>query len=334
MILTPAPLAAALPRETLAADRKGCRRFGSCGVGREALYLGGRCLDCRFYLPWREVKRVFKRVAMSRGGFSGKGVFGALAFLVVQYGDDRERECPFRFELDVDKLLAAVEREHPHIPTHSKSAAEKLAAAEAAERARCREPLAPEAEESAKALRRALDFLNGQSAHAASLVAAAKQKRIIDNIKPSYRVAGASCAALGAALALCGALGLFRQSAAAAWFLPGGAVLFLLALSSNTLPLGRNSRRKAQADWDGAVAEMEAYLAGQPDFPVPARYAHPVVLERMLRAVREGRAASAAQALAVVKDDLRALNASVTVSQREHDEVVTVKPLFLVCDYQ
>jgi len=35
-----------------------------------------------------------------------------------------------------------------------------------------------------------------------------------------------------------------------------------------------------------------------------------------------------------VKDDLRALNSSVTVSQREHDEVVTVKPLFLVCDYQ
>ena len=54
----------------------------------------------------------------------------------------------------------------------------------------------------------------------------------------------------------------------------------------------------------------------------------------MIRVVREGRAQTAAEALAVVKDDLRSLNSSVTVSQKEHDEVVAVKPLFLVCQYQ
>ena len=43
---------------------------------------------------------------------------------------------------------------------------------------------------------------------------------------------------------------------------------------------------------------------------------------------------SAAEALAVMKEDLKALNSSVTVSQKEHDEVVRIKPLFLVCDYQ
>ena len=39
-------------------------------------------------------------------------------------------------------------------------------------------------------------------------------------------------------------------------------------------------------------------------------------------------------ALALMKEDLKALNSSVTVSQKEHDEVVRIKPLFLVCDYQ
>lgn len=40
------------------------------------------------------------------------------------------------------------------------------------------------------------------------------------------------------------------------------------------------------------------------------------------------------RALDVVKDDLRALNADVEVSQEEYDEVVAIKPLFLNAEYQ
>ena len=40
------------------------------------------------------------------------------------------------------------------------------------------------------------------------------------------------------------------------------------------------------------------------------------------------------EALAVLKNDLRALNSSVAVEQEEYDEVVTIKPMFLVRDYQ
>ena len=39
------------------------------------------------------------------------------------------------------------------------------------------------------------------------------------------------------------------------------------------------------------------------------------------------------EALKAVKEDLRALNASVTVSKEEHDEVAAVKPLFMECGY-
>ena len=34
-----------------------------------------------------------------------------------------------------------------------------------------------------------------------------------------------------------------------------------------------------------------------------------------------------------MKKDLKALNNTVKVSQSEYDEVVKIKPLFLVCDY-
>ena len=58
------------------------------------------------------------------------------------------------------------------------------------------------------------------------------------------------------------------------------------------------------------------------------------MLRRMKRAVMDGRAVTAGQALDVVKDDLRALNADVEVSQEEYDEVVAIKPLFLNAEYQ
>ena len=78
---------------------------------------------------------------------------------------------------------------------------------------------------------------------------------------------------------------------------------------------------------------MDDYLKGYQGFPLPARYAHPVVLDRMVRAIREGKAVKAEDALSVVKEELKALNKSVTVSQKEFDEVVQIKQMFLVSDY-
>ena len=84
MFFAPSPIGKkTLDEEKLKTDKQGCRKFGPCGVGKEALYLGGRFIDRRYYIPWKEVKRVFKRVAMSAGGFSGKGLFGSMAFFVV-----------------------------------------------------------------------------------------------------------------------------------------------------------------------------------------------------------------------------------------------------------
>ena len=62
-----------LGREELAADRKSCKRFGPCGGGEKALYLNSFFIDRHYYVALSSVRRVFKRVAMSKGGFSGKG---------------------------------------------------------------------------------------------------------------------------------------------------------------------------------------------------------------------------------------------------------------------
>ena len=335
MIIKPSPIGSrTLTPEVLAADRKASRKFGPCGVGKEALYMGTNYIDRCFYIPWKEVKRVFKRVAMSQGAYTGKGVFGALAYLVVQFGNGKEKQSRFRHEADVDRLLALVEKEHPGIPTHSAKAERKLADAEAAEAKRYLMELSPEGEEAVHELTQAKVYLEERPSLSNVLAAAAKQKRIVDNIKPGYRIAGVAMGVVSILAVIYGLYALYMHRTAATYFLLGGAALFFFALSANMLPNKWNSKKRGQADWDAALNDMRAYLAEKPDFPVPAQYAHPVVLERMIRALREGRAKTASQAYTTMKKELKALNNTVKVSQQEYDEVVKIKPLFLVCNYE
>ena len=116
-----------------------------------------------------------------------------------------------------------------------------------------------------------------------------------------------------------------------AFTLLGLAVVFLFS-GTQVIPTMKNNKRAVTAAWEQAQKDMAGVLPEH--FPLPARYAHPVVLDRMIRVLREGRAQNAEEALAVVKADLKALNADVQVSQEEYDEVVAIKPMFLVSNYE
>ena len=93
---------------------------------------------------------------------------------------------------------------------------------------------------------------------------------------------------------------------------------------TQVIPTMKNNKRAVAAAWEQAQKDVAGVLPE--NFPLPARYAHPVVLDRMIRVLREGRAQSIEEALTVVKADLKALNADVQVSQEEYDEVVAIKP--------
>ena len=116
MLFKPAQLGLArLDPAELAADRKACKKIGPCGVGKKALYLNSFYIDRRYYLPYGSISRVFKRVAMSQGGFSGKGMFASMAYLVVEYDGGKQKQCNFKDERDVDKLLEVLAKEQPQI---------------------------------------------------------------------------------------------------------------------------------------------------------------------------------------------------------------------------
>jgi hypothetical protein len=105
-------------------------------------------------------------------------------------------------------------------------------------------------------------------------------------------------------------------------------------MASHVLPSGTRNRKYGEDQWERALKTQTDYINRKQGFPIPAHYAHPVVLERMIRAVRMGRAVTVDESLKVVKDDLKALNPSVTVTQKEYDEVVVVKPLFALMEYR
>ena len=98
-----------IPDEELVKDKKECKKIGPCGIGKKAVYLSSFYIDRRYYIPISSVKRIFKRIAMSKGGFTGKGVFGTLSYLVVVYEDGKEKQCNFKHEEDVDRFLAYID---------------------------------------------------------------------------------------------------------------------------------------------------------------------------------------------------------------------------------
>ena len=308
MLFAPVRLGStALSAEVLTADVKNCKHFGPCGVGEKALYLNGFLFDRHYYVALGDIRRVFKRVAMSKGGFTGNGVFGAIPYLVVEYGDGTQKQCTFKREDNVDDLLAYLAKVCPGLPLHSVQAEQRLARKAQEEAVRYLDVLTPEAQ-------------------------AAREK--LEKQKPPKKPGRVALAIVLAGLiaAVYGVIAWRRQEGFGMYFtLLGLAVVFLFS-GTQVIPTMKNNKRAVTAAWEQAQKDMAGVLPEH--FPLPARYAHPVVLDRMIRVLREGRAQSAEEALAVVKADLKALNADVQVSQEEYDEVVAIKPMFLVSDYE
>ena len=334
MIFAPARLGSVtLDNETLAADKKGCRRFGPCGVGEKALYLNSFFIDRHYYVALESVRRVFKRVAMSKGGFTGKGAFGSIPYLVVEYDDGAQKQCNFKHEEDVDNLLAYLARICPDLPLQSQKVERHMAQQQAQEARRYLKELTPQAQSEKERLEQARAFLEDHTNLTRRLSQAAKAKRVNDRSNPSYKWVALAIVIAGVAALVYGIITMVRGTSSLGIYfaLFGFAAVFLFS-GAHVLPTAGNNKTALSREWEQAQADLAAVLPK--DFPLPARYAHPAVLTRMIRVLREGRAQTADRALEVVKQDLKALTADVQVEQWEYDEVVAIKPMFLLSDYQ
>ena len=322
-----------LEREALAADKGGCKKFGPCGVGGKALYLNSFYIDRCYYVTLASVQRAFKRVAMSRGGFTGRGMFASIPYLVVEYDGGQTKQCNFKREEDVDALLAHLGRACPDIRLHSAQAEFRLAEKARREEARYLKELTPAAQAAWEELERARARLEERAELPLRMARAARRKRSSDQSNPAYRWVALAVMLAGAAALAYGVWTAVRGDGSGLYFaLLGLAAVFFFS-GAQVLPTAKNNRRAIDREWEESREAMRAFV-GEEDFPVPYWYAHPVVLQRMVRIIREGRAQTVGRALEVLKADLKALNATVQVEQEEYDEVVQIKPLFLLCGYQ
>lgn len=324
-----------LPDTELAEDSKACKRFGPCGVGEKAIYLNSFYIDRRYYVPMQSVTRIFKRIAMSKGGFTGKGAFGALPYLVVVYDDGREKQCNFKHEEDVDALLAYVKAHFPKIPLHSEEAERRLSEkARRMEEKQCTGNISEIAKNNIRVLEHAMEYLQEDADLYLNLSQSAKKKRTYDRSNPAYKWVALAITLIGVGAFGYGIYAVATHAGFGLYFLLFGLAAIFLFSGASVLPTSRNNRASIERQLLSAVEEMEHYIKAYPDFPVPACYAHPVVLKRMQDILRAGRADTIPAALGLLKEDLKALNSSVVVEQEEYDEIVAIKPMFLVMDYK
>ena len=338
MIFRPAQLGMAkLDRLELEQDKKACRKIGPCGVGKKALYLNSFYIDRRYYLPYGSISRVFKRVAMSSGGLTGKGMFASMAYLVVEYDGGKQKQCNFKDERDVDKLLEVLAKEQPQIPLLSEAGEQALQKKEAEKAARKLPELTDEAKHSVTVLRKAKEYLEAKPELAEELSAAERRKRAQLQSKPVYRYVALAIFVFGIVSAAYGLYAVTNHvgNYGIYFALFGFAAIFLFS-SYNMLPTARNNNNAIMKRADKAEAAMAEYVKHYPNgaFPVPSCYAHPIVLKQMTDAIEEGRAVTVPEALDAVEKRLQALNADVQVEQEEYDEVVVIKAMFLNHDYQ
>lgn len=320
-----------LPPEVLKADKKSCKRYGPCGVGEQALYLNSFFIDRRYYVALESVRRVFKRVAMSKGGFTGKGPSAPSPIWWWSWTTAARSSA-----------TSSTRRTWTFCwPTWHGSARISPATVWRRSVACGRRPSGrpsaissswPQAQAARETLEQAQQLLEEYPEQTAKLSTAAKAKRVNDRSNPAYRWVALAIIVAGIAAVVYGIMALIRGENVGVYFALFGLAAIFFFSGAHVLPTAKNNKKAIAQEWERSISDVAALLPE--DFPVPARYAHPVVLQRMIRVLREGRAQSVGEALNVMKKDLKALNASVQVEQEEYDEVVAIKPMFLLWDYE
>ena len=324
-----------LPENELKEDKKSCHKFGPCGVGQKAIYLNSFYIDRQYYVPMKSVKRVFKRIAMSKGGFTGRGVFATLPYLVVEFDDGRQKQCNFKHEEDVDRILSYIEDNFPDIPLHSEAAEQKLREKERnLEKKRLAGNISDTARNNISILDNAIKYLHKDSDLYLNLSQSAKKKRVYDRSNPAYKWVALAITIIGLGAFFYGVYSVITHAGFGIYFLLFGLAAIFLFSGASVLPTSKNNKHYIEKQLVRSIDDMQRYIKTYPDFPVPAHYAHPVVLKRMQDILKDKRAETMSEALEVLKNDLKALNSSVVVEQEEYDEIVAIKPMFLVMDYK
>lgn len=319
-----------LTKEELKQDKKKCKKYGPCGVGKEALYLNSFYMERYYYVPIKDITRVFKRIAMSKGGFTGKGIFASIPYLVVEYDDGKQKQCNFKYEKDVDLLLEHLKETQPQLKFISEQVEKQTLKIEE----KIKPVLSQKAKEEVKQLKKAKKYLEMKSELSDRLSKIAQSKRAYERIGKTYKWSFFVTMLLASITLLYGMFSVYHEAGYTNYILIFGLSVIFFFVSANIFPTARKNKRDILIELEKVRNEMEVYIKEYPEFPVPFYYAHPIVIQRMIRIIEEGRTEDRQCAFELVKEDLKMLNSSVQVDQKEYDEVIAIKAMFLIENYE
>ena len=111
-----------------------------------------------------------------------------------------------------------------------------------------------------------------------------------------------------------------------------GFFLMLFLVGFRVRPTGRQNKEEVEREYEESIRKMKDSLPE--DFPLPARYAHPVCLLWMKQNILEGKAETLASSYELLKKELKELDSTKQVSQKVYDWLVVIKPMFMAAEYR
>lgn len=320
-----------LEKDVLKKDKREAKHIGPIGIGEKALYLNSFYIDRMYYIPIEAIERVYKRVAMSKGGFSGRGMFASLSYLVVEYDGGKEKTCLIRKEWRVDEALSEIRKRFPHLPTMSKRAEESLRREEEEEKAKLLPKLSEEAEKAVFEIEEADKILQEREELYKNLALQAKQERMVQSTNPYYRYF-AWLLFFGGLLCLLSAGVFYKNGDQSHAIVLFGFFLMLFLVGFRVRPTGRQNKEEVEREYEESIRKMKDSLPK--DFPLPAQYAHPICLLWMKQNILEGKAETFSSSYELLKKELKELDSTKEVTQKVYDRLIVIKPMFLAHGYR
>lgn len=320
-----------LDKEILKKDKREAKHIGPVGIGEKALYLNSFYIDRMYYIPIEAIERVYKRVAMSKGGFSGRGMFASLSYLVVEYDGGKEKACLIRKEWKLDEALSEIRKRFPNLPTMSKRAEEKLRSEEEEEKAKLLPKLSEEAEKAVFEIEEADKILQEREELYKNLALQAKQERMVQSTNPYYRYF-AWLLFFGGLLCLLSAGVFYKNGDQSHAIVLFGFFLMLFLVGFRVRPTGRQNKEEVEREYEESIRKMRDSLPE--DFPLPAQYAHPLCLLWMKQNILEGKAETFLSSYELLKKELKELDSTKEVTQKVYDRLIVIKPMFLAHGYR
>jgi len=106
MLFLPRPLGSkVIEKEALKKDIEEAEEFGLCALGRKALYTGSFVFSKTRYITLPEIRRVYKRLAVSKGFYEANRIYATICYLVVEYKGGNEKAFKFDDEDELNELL-------------------------------------------------------------------------------------------------------------------------------------------------------------------------------------------------------------------------------------